>query len=162
MNYKKEILKKENKDFVLIFFVFLVAFVFSGLNVSLLLPLVIIIIVYVIAQIAHEYGHYLSHWLNNRNPRIYYNKLKLPIQVSAFDTKESPFTFGELTRASLFGVLAGAIVIDIYFYLSHNLFNTAIINVFYIYASRFDIMDIREYLRNIFISLEHNKKGENE
>lgn len=110
---------------------------------------IIIISVFIIAQMFHEWGHYLSHYLNNRNPTIQYNKLKLPIQVTATDSKEKPFSKKELAVASFFGVFAGTLPIDVYIYLSHNLLNVFLIEVFYIYGSRLDIIDIK----NLFIAL---------
>jgi hypothetical protein len=147
-NVTKKILDEKSKSFLQYFLlVILISFIIisNPINFNFIVFGISIILVFIIAQVCHEYGHYFAHCANKRNPVIKYNRLKLPIQVSAYDTTERPFTINELFFVSVCGIIAGVIPIDIYFYLTHNFIGFMILQIFYIYASRFDIMDIKNY-----------------
>ncbi len=105
------------------------------------LPIAIVIITFAVSQIIHEYGHWISHMLNNRKTQIIYNKW-LPVEIKAWDTKEKPFTKTELKRASYLGIIAGLIPIWTYGLIVHNMFYLLTLDLFYLYASRFDLVDI--------------------
>jgi len=132
-------------------------------NLALFTNIFILVVVFVFSQVMHEGGHYLSHWLNKRNPNVEFNSVGLPSKVFASDTIERPFTSWELTRASVFGIVAGVIPLNIYFLIIGNFFGLLILQVFYIHASRFDIMDVRNsiraYLHNIYIDSKSSKEG---
>jgi hypothetical protein len=132
-------------------------------NLAMFTNIFILIVVFVLSQIMHEGGHYLSHWMNKRNPKATFNRVGLPVMVSAFDNEEKPFASWELTRASVFGIVAGVIPLNFYFYGTGNFFGVLVLQVFYIYASRFDIMDVRnsvrDYLHNFYIDSKRSKEG---
>lgn len=166
MDEQKKVLRMQAKDFLqYIFYAFLFSMIIvtGFFNISLFINLFLILVVFANSQILHEGGHYFSHWINKRNPVVEYNKFRFPVCVRSSDTISRPFTSWELTRASLFGIILGVIPINFYFFITHNIFGYLILQGFYIYASRFDIMDVRnhvlEYLHNLYIDSKHNKEG---
>lgn len=99
------------------------------------------VVAYIISHYIHEIGHYISAYFCGLNPRLFYNKLNIPVGVNYHDNN-SKLTNNIITIS---GILLGMIPIIIFKFILNSFmtdFYFVAITLSYLIGCQYDFKDL--------------------